>query len=510
MAVVAASSSESAPRQASEEKAESEGGERRKAEDDKEYQVMADSSSQESRVSIHADPESPTVVSVATIVLAGQAEDPDSFAFPDAPHQAPEGEEKVQVKADDDKVQTRPTDEATLQKVAAEMVVQVQKAAQEEAAAIVSADKADPAKAEDNSDAKADEPDCETGGDVHGSAVCSAEQLPSKDSSVCNSSTDSGVLGGAVVSDSPEVCVVVMSNEGSPDVQQQDSTTEPKDAGDSQLESASAAVAVTVCDSEQSESQASEPLASVAGAVAPDESSQGATTEATSQQSDASVDGEGKDAPVAAETETVLTEPTIEGEGAETGDRAKEEEEKEASSSAAAATENRAEEDEADTSQLQQFNKTYYDIAVVANEEENSDDDDADGASKEEKNGVKDSESTVENTRPEPEVSPARNESGESEGQPGAQSGETSSPSSDESSSALSASDAQLANGQAGAAAEDGEETKAGDEVTARCNGSHEPDAKGADSNDTIDAYLRLQVGVNDGKAGGRESGGQQ
>ncbi|KAK7491358.1 hypothetical protein BaRGS_00017459, partial [Batillaria attramentaria] len=93
-----------------------------------EYKV-AELPSPGSRVSIHADPESPTIVSTAQIVLeaTGQAEEtPDTFPDADQPHDPP-AEDASEVKTDAD-VGTKAKD-TDLEKMASEVVAEAQKAA---------------------------------------------------------------------------------------------------------------------------------------------------------------------------------------------------------------------------------------------------------------------------------------------------------------------------------------------------------------------------------------------
>ncbi|XP_076445887.1 uncharacterized protein LOC143283527 [Babylonia areolata] len=129
------------------------------ADDDGGYKVMRDLSSPGSRVSIHSDPSSPTVVSVASIVLSGQVDSPDNLPSPDPPHPAsdlqstdsarevhePEQQtvklEKEDEENDEDARSAPQVTSTGLQAMAADLVNQAKEDAQEEVIKFISEDR---------------------------------------------------------------------------------------------------------------------------------------------------------------------------------------------------------------------------------------------------------------------------------------------------------------------------------------------------------------------------------
>ncbi|KAL8614966.1 hypothetical protein ACOMHN_029709 [Nucella lapillus] len=131
-----------------------------KTDNDSDYKVMCDLSSPGSRVSIHSDPSSPTVVSVASIVLSGQPDNLDILPPSDSPHQPPEfqkldekhreaepkreaGEAQNEQESNVLVEETVPqeTDGTSLQALAAGMVSQANEDAQVEVVKLISEDK---------------------------------------------------------------------------------------------------------------------------------------------------------------------------------------------------------------------------------------------------------------------------------------------------------------------------------------------------------------------------------
>ncbi|XP_070189416.1 microtubule-associated protein futsch-like [Littorina saxatilis] len=453
---------------------------------DTEYKVMADLPSSGSRASLHADPESTTVVSVATIVLGGVAEVSDAFPFVDSPHTIPEDDEegekteevKFQVNGElesppneadyppdkaespKSKPESPPSEaespveagstpnEAFLQELAREVVTRVQQAAQLEAAAIVAAEKDENDVKCANSEDTVQDSDNEDVEEVHASVVCSAELV--------KEATDS------CVSDSVPSEHVVVADE-----QTESSNTDITEALPESSE-------VSVSDSLNSESdspslQQPESLAQISQAA----------TEPSTSQSDASAPQEDcqnseQNGSVEVKSETVSEKEREEKEADFTDKEAE-------ASTPGSASEAKTEEGEADT--LQQFNQNYYDIAAVADDD--VDDDDASEVLKAKDNQENDKTVHVEEN-----------------------SSEVSSPSNENSSPKEH--DDKIPNGKVpeengGGSCEEEEEEKEkeeksqekegekrGSEVTmiARCNGSH----------DTIDAYLKLQAGLIEGK----------
>ena len=428
------------------------------------FEAVADLSSGP-RVSAHADPESPTLVSVASLVLTVDAEAEDSVPPADRPHQPAQDSAPQATEEDTSEEQQDQPDETALRMIAADVVVKVvQKASQEHAG-----DVAVEVKCEGNDDMAGDEPglsstceDAEVAGDINAKdgEVVGDEgdgEMNSDDEEgdqvsgsrpvvVCSAELVPDTVAPCVVSDSGSVVVVdVLTN--------QSEDSEAKD-----------------CEREESQPQASGDSSQT---VAAEEAEQKQTSDGATEITLTVYAGE--------TTETVPEEPTP-ADAKE--DAAEEKEEVED-----------GEDDSADTSQLQQFNKNYYGIAIVADDADDDGQEKADevepSPSVGESNGVTEDSQSAEALSTQP-VDSLTAENEEEQVCSSSQQG------SDASTEQAGAPSQLLLNGHS---KEDRDEVKGEVQVIARCNGSHGPNEDDDDNNETIDAYLKLQGGVIGDKA---------
>lgn len=389
------------------------------------------------------EPDPSALVAVASIVRAGQAGSSDTLPAQPAT-QSPPGQEEAGERSAETETQTAQPDDLVLQKVATEVVVRVQKVAQEKASVLELQDKI--ALDITNTDTQAEGMSA-TGGE---------------DSEKCQAGFGVNVQGGDYKSDEDQdsdsevglmQATVVCSAEL---VTPSSDCAAPTQAADCHLDqSLSSGTVIQVC--------------------------QGA-----SEQSQEVLGNEAKDVERGApstEPSTVVLEKT-ETTSSSAGKPSEAERPEQADENRDHPDDLKTDDDSTDTLQLQQFNKNYYDISVVVDD----DNDEEDDASKIHLDAVvgataADNQEEKDNHTESPTCSKPSERSPSPEGT-STQQDATSEPE-----------QPLLENGKASGGEVDlsEQEEKAG--VTVRCNGSHVLNGEEADG--AIDALIKLHSGVN-------------